>query len=113
LQQQGSLSFEDIRDYVRERVHEKEHHEYSRQVQKTGSYDALHAKVQAIKYLNLPPECWNQTQLKIMIGWYKRDGDDKLPTKKQDQLARYYATCNRGDLEAPSLPLLPLWTAQQ
>jgi hypothetical protein len=43
-----------------------------------------------------------------MIRWYKRDGDDKLQTKKQEQLARYYATCNRGDLEAPPLPLLPL-----
>jgi hypothetical protein len=77
-------------------------------VQKKDSYDALPAKVQAIKDLNLPPECWNQAQLKIMIRWYKRDGDDKLPTKKEEQLARYYATCNRGDLEAPPLPLLPL-----
>ena len=31
----------------------------------------------------------------------------KLPTEKQDQLARYYATCNHGDLEAPPLPILP------
>jgi len=99
---------ENIRDYVRERVQEKEHRECSRQVQKKDSYDALPAKVQAIKDLNLPPECWNQAQLKIMIRWYKRDGDDKLQTKKQEQLARYYATCNRGDLEAPPLPLLPL-----
>jgi hypothetical protein len=42
-----------------------------------------------------------------MLCWYKRQGDDKLPTKKQDQLARYYATCNHGDLEAPPLPILP------
>jgi len=47
---------EDIRDYVRERVQEKENREYSRQVQKKDSYNALHAKVQAIKDLNLPPE---------------------------------------------------------
>jgi hypothetical protein len=57
--------------------------------------------------LNLPPEELNQTQLKIMLQWYKRAGYDKLPTLKQDQLARYYETCHRGDLEAPPLPLFP------
>jgi hypothetical protein len=39
-----------------------------------------------------------------MIRWFKRDGDEKLPSKKQDQLARYYATCERGELEVPQLP---------
>jgi hypothetical protein len=45
--------------------------------------------------------------VQVTVHWYKREGDDKLPTEKQDQLARYYATCNRGDLEAPPLPILP------
>jgi hypothetical protein len=47
---------EDIHDYVRVRVNEKENHEYEKQLQKKYISDALHAKVQAIKDLNLPPE---------------------------------------------------------
>jgi hypothetical protein len=39
-----------------------------------------------------------------MIKWFKRDGDEKLPSKKEDQLARFYATSNRQDLPAPLLP---------
>jgi len=89
-------------------LHEKENHEYEKQLQKKNAFDALHSKVQALKDLNLPPEKWNQAQLKIMLRWYKRDGDDKLPTKKVDQLARYYETCNRGDQQAPTLASDPL-----
>jgi hypothetical protein len=89
-------------------LHEKENHEYEKQLQKKNAFDALHSKVQALKDLNLPPEKWNQVQLKIMFRWYKRDGDDKLPTKKVDQLARYYETCNRGDQQASTLPSDPL-----
>ena len=95
---------EDVRDYVRERVNEREEREYNRQLQKKDTYDALYAKVHAIRELNLPPERWNQAQLKVMIRWFKQDGDEKLLSKKQDQLARYYATCERGELEVPQLP---------
>jgi hypothetical protein len=41
---------------------------------------------------------------KNLLRWYRRDGDEKLPTKKQDQVARFYATSNREDLPAPQLP---------
>ena len=39
-----------------------------------------------------------------MIKWFKRDGDEKLPSKKSEQITRYLATCHRGDLPAPMLP---------
>jgi hypothetical protein len=47
---------EDIHDYVRKSVQEKEHHEFNKQLQRKDCYDALHAKVQEIKNSNLPPE---------------------------------------------------------
>jgi predicted lipoprotein len=72
---------EDNGDLVRDRVQEKEHHEFNKQLQRKDSYNALHAKVQEIENSNLPPEKWNQRQLKIMLCWYKREGDDKLPTQ--------------------------------
>jgi hypothetical protein len=95
---------EDIRDHVQERANAKEQMEYDKQLKKKDDYDALSSKVQAIRLLNLPPERLNQAQLKIMLRWYRRDGDEKLPTKKQDQVARFYATSNREDLPAPQLP---------
>jgi hypothetical protein len=39
-----------------------------------------------------------------MVRWYKRDGDEKLSSKKQDQLARYNAACHRADMPPPQPP---------
>ncbi len=65
--------------------------------------------MQEIKGQNLTIEKLNQDQLKFMIRWYRRDGDDKVPTKKQDQITRYAATCSREDMQPPepSDDLLP------
>jgi hypothetical protein len=40
-----------------------------------------------------------------MLRWFKRDGDEKIPSKKQDQLARYLEICYREDLPPPDIPL--------
>jgi hypothetical protein len=32
-----------------------------------------------------------------LVKWYKREGDNKLPGKKQDLIARYLETCRRGN----------------
>ncbi len=47
---------------------------------------------------------WTQAHLKTMIKWYKQDGDEKLPSKKSEQITRYLATCHQGELPAPMLP---------
>jgi hypothetical protein len=41
-----------------------------------------------------------------MVRWFKRDGDEKMPSKKAEQLERYYATCQRGKLQAPEILVL-------
>jgi len=89
---------EDIRDYIRERANEKERQQNEKQLQKKNEYDELRAKVLQLKGLNLPPD-------KIMLRWFKRDGDEKIPSKKQDQLARYLEICHREDLPPPDIPL--------
>jgi hypothetical protein len=45
------------------------------QLRKKDEYDTLFAKVEMIKALHLPSEQLNQTQLKIMLRWYRWDGD--------------------------------------
>jgi len=60
--------------------------------------------VQAIREENLPVERLNQSKLMVLLRWFKRDGDEKLPTKKADQLLRYHATCSRGDMPPPTPP---------
>jgi hypothetical protein len=39
-----------------------------------------------------------------MVKWLKRDGDDKLLSKKLDLVDRYLATCNQPDLQPPQPP---------
>jgi len=95
----------DVRDHIQQRVDAAIEKERSMQLRKKDEYDALLAKVQAIKNLNLPYDKWNATQLKTMVKWYKRDGDEKLPGKKQELIARYLATCERQDLPPPPLPI--------
>jgi hypothetical protein len=83
-----------VLDYVQAKaaaVTEKENKKYYK---KKDEYDALHAKVQEIRRLNLPSEKWTQAQLKVMLRWFKRPDDPKLPTRKQDQHARYAEVCS-------------------
>jgi hypothetical protein len=94
---------EDVRNFVQQKNANVRQKEYERRLKTKNEYDTLCAQVQAVKDLNVPPDKWNQAQLRTMVKWYKRDGDDKMPSKKQDQLARYHATCSREDLPAPQL----------
>jgi hypothetical protein len=83
---------------VKQRVDAAKEKEYNASLRKKDEYDALFAKVQEIQNQNLPYDKWNTTQLKVIVKWYKRDRDDKLPNKKQDLIARYLATCHHGDM---------------
>jgi hypothetical protein len=94
----------DVRDYVKGKAAAAREKEYEKYYKQKDEHDALYAKVEAIRSLNLPSDKWNQAQLKVMVRWYKRDGDEKLPSKKQDQLARYNATCPRADMPPPQPP---------
>jgi len=76
-----------------------------RNVFRKNKYDELLAKVEQVRGLNLPPDKWTQAQLKIMVRWSKRDGDEKISSRKQDQLTRYYETCHHEDLLPPEIPL--------
>jgi hypothetical protein len=67
---------------VQQRLDAAKEKECNAYLRRNDEYDVLEAKVREIKMQNLPHDQWNTTQLKIMVKWYKRDGDDKLPTKK-------------------------------
>jgi len=43
------------------------------------------------------PDTWSTSDLKIMVSWFKRPGDSKLPTTKTKLQARYQLTCNRRE----------------
>ena len=46
---------------------------------------------------------WSKNDLKIMVSWFKRPGDSKLPTKKSKLKARYELTCNRCEYDRSRL----------
>ena len=37
------------------------------------------------------------SDFKIMVSWFKRPGDSKLPTTKNKLMERYALTCNRRE----------------
>jgi hypothetical protein len=49
-----------------------------------------------------------------MLIWYRRDGDEKTPGKKKDQIARYFRNCSHEDIQllTPGEDLPPLPQAQ-
>ena len=98
---------EEVRNYVQQKSANAQHKEYAKKLKLKDEYDALHAKVQQVLGLNLPADKWNQVQLRTMVKWFKRDTDDKMPSKKEDLLQHYHATCMRQDLPAPQLPDAP------
>ncbi len=98
---------EKVRNYVQQKSANAQHKEYTKKLKLKEEYDALHAKVQQVLGLNLPAEKWNQLQLHTMVKWFKRDTDEKMPSKKEDLLQHYRATCMRQDLPAPQLPDAP------
>jgi len=61
-----------------------------------GDYDALLNEVNQVRQADRHPEQWMVAQLKTMVKWYKHDGDDAIPAKKNDLLTKYHATSNRG-----------------
>ncbi len=42
-----------------------------------------------------------------MVKWFKQDTDEKMPSKKEDLLQCYHATCMRQDLPTLQLPDAP------
>jgi len=85
----------EVRDHVQQRADASKEREYSASLRKKDEYDVLFTKVEEIKKLDLPYKKWKSTQLKIMVKWYKREGDAKLPSSKQELIQRYLATCHR------------------
>jgi hypothetical protein len=43
------------------------------------------------------PEKWNVDELKTMVLWYKRPGDNKIPTTNSALYQRYLLTCMRSE----------------
>ncbi len=101
----------EILGYVRHTKELEEAKKREKEAKAKDIYDALLAKVEAIRAKNLPPEKWTNSELNTMIQWFKRPNDTAMPTKKAEKLARYYDICGRGDPPVPvlqDLPPLPL-----
>jgi hypothetical protein len=71
---------------------------------KLREFRALRSKVSAIRELNKTHEQLNVSQLKVMVMWFKCNGDLPTPTTRQLLLVRLQTTCNRGDPQEPPLP---------
>jgi hypothetical protein len=68
----------------------------AREKQMTGRLERLKLKAKADAFLakGVTPETgkWNNHDLKVMIQWFKRDGDKAIPKNKKGFLMRYRET---------------------
>ncbi len=65
----------EVLDNIEERERVQEDKVSEREEKKLREYRALHSKVFAIKELNKSHEQWTVAQLKVMVAWYKSNGD--------------------------------------
>jgi hypothetical protein len=63
--------------------------------QNTYSSDAGAWKLKYNKGATPASGKWNNTYLKVMIQWFKRDGDKAMPKNKEGLLLRYRETHTR------------------
>jgi DNA repair ATPase RecN len=61
---------------TQQKIENSQQKEYVKKRKLKDRYDELHAKVEEIKRLNLPPDKWNTAQLRAMVKWYKQDSDE-------------------------------------
>jgi hypothetical protein len=66
----------------------------------------LLAEVHKVMELYKPSHLLTVPELRVPVKWYSRDGDGKLPAKKEDMLQQYEATKNSGG-HVPPLPHPP------
>jgi hypothetical protein len=52
--------------------------------------------VQAIRENNLTTDKWTTDELNMMIQWHKCPEDSVMPSKKAEELARYFGICGHG-----------------
>jgi hypothetical protein len=76
----------EVLDYVKAKASVAAEKENEKYYKKKDEYDVLREKVLHIRSLNLPAEKWTQGQLQIMLRWFKRPNDPKMPAKKQECL---------------------------
>ena len=87
---------EEIRDRVRDINNKKEEKEKNKKKRKEESEAAFKNKVINARAKG-GPEKWSVDELKTMVLWYKRPGDDKIPTTKSALYQRYLLTCMRSE----------------
>jgi len=74
-------------------------------VKKHNEYVVLLAKVQALKKLNKTTLDMNVSELRLLCSWFKRVGDQALPSTRPLLTARYEETRMRGDQIPPPRPI--------
>ena len=79
-------------------VEKKKDQEAAANAQKLYEKDVeLWGRGKLVQQANKPGHLLTVSKLKIMVQWYKQEGDAAMPSKKGELLARYEETKNRGN----------------
>ncbi len=89
--------------YVKEGKEKEKRKQCEDEIKNRDNYLKLQGEVGKIWNQNKSPEQWVQKELNVMIRWFRRPGDAKLPTTVVLKHERYNAICGRGDPPPPQL----------
>jgi hypothetical protein len=95
---------QDCLNLIQQKARKEENRKYEQLRKQKEEYDTLLSQVTKVRELNKPPEQWTAPQLKIMVRWYKQDGDMAIPSQKAQLLTRHYATKDHDERPVPPLP---------
>jgi hypothetical protein len=93
------LSNGTILEKVREQNRRRNEKELAITNKRKAAEDELKRKVNIIRNGNTDPTKWKLTDLKVMVSYFKRPGDSKMPTTRNKLLTRYILTCSRIETE--------------
>ena len=83
------------------REHNKKHDEElaAKERKKHEKFLQLKEKVDTVRAKGNDPEKWSVKDLKDLCNWFKREGDDPIPTTRAALIKRYRLTCTRNEEE--------------
>ncbi len=94
----------DVLDNIEERERVQEGKVSEQEGKKLREYRGLRSKVCAIKEVNKSHEQLTVVQLKVLVMWYKSNGDLPTPTTRPLLICRLQETCGCNDPPEPPVP---------
>ena len=97
----------DVVYHLREKKNKQVRDNQRKAMKVWNMHNAMLLEVQQVRLQNKDTHQLTVAQLKTMVKWFRRDGDEPMPQKKNELITRYDATKDRGERPPPPPPPAP------